>query len=116
MPNRLRIFYAADIHGSEQCFRKFLNAAKAYEADAIILGGDITGKILVPIVKRKDGSFYVKVFGQRHYGANPEDLLETTAALEDSGLYPQAISEEELDELIRDPAQQKSLFQKAMHQ
>ena len=50
-----RIFFATDIHGSETCFRKFLNAAVAYDCRAIILGGDITGKQLVPIVRHPDG-------------------------------------------------------------
>ena len=46
-----RIFFATDLHGSEQCFRKFLNAGAVYEADFLIIGGDILGKRLVPIVE-----------------------------------------------------------------
>mgnify|MGYP003343239674 CR=1 FL=1 len=41
---KLRIFFATDVHGSEKCFLKFVNAGKFYKADAVILGGDITGK------------------------------------------------------------------------
>ena len=41
----MRLFYATDVHGSERCFRKFLNAAEFYGADAVLLGGDITGQI-----------------------------------------------------------------------
>ncbi|MBD0289951.1 MAG: metallophosphoesterase, partial [Thermoleophilia bacterium] len=47
----MRIFYAGDIHGSERLWRKFLNAAAFYEADVLVLGGDLTGKILVPLVE-----------------------------------------------------------------
>lgn len=43
------IFYVADIHGSDLCFRKWLNAARFYGADVLIVGGDLTGKILLPI-------------------------------------------------------------------
>ena len=39
----LRIYFATDIHGSDRCFRKFLAAAESYEADALVLGGDIAG-------------------------------------------------------------------------
>ena len=46
-----RIFFATDIHGSETCWRKFLNSGKHYEANIMILGGDMTGKALVPIVE-----------------------------------------------------------------
>jgi uncharacterized protein len=45
----LTIFYVADIHGSDVCFRKWLNAAGFYGADVLIIGGDLTGKILLPI-------------------------------------------------------------------
>ena len=47
----LRIFFATDIHGSEVCFRKFLAAAKVYEADVMLLGGDFAGKALVPVLR-----------------------------------------------------------------
>ena len=40
----LRVYFATDLHGSEVCFRKFLAAARVYEADVIILGGDFAGK------------------------------------------------------------------------
>jgi Icc-related predicted phosphoesterase len=45
----LTIFYVADIHGSDVCFRKWLNAAGFYGADILIIGGDLTGKVLLPI-------------------------------------------------------------------
>ncbi|MBA3234856.1 MAG: metallophosphoesterase [Chloroflexi bacterium] len=48
MPD-LTIFYVADIHGSDVCFRKWLNAAGFYGADILIIGGDLTGKVLLPI-------------------------------------------------------------------
>ena len=44
MGKKLKIFYASDIHGSEKVFRKFLKAAPFYGADAVIFGGDLTGK------------------------------------------------------------------------
>jgi len=59
----LRIFFATDIHGSEVCFRKFLAAAKVYEADAIILGGDYAGKALVPVLSA-DGALVAHAGGR----------------------------------------------------
>ena len=47
----VKVFFATDIHGSEICWRKFLNAAAFYKADAVILGGDVTGKVMVPITE-----------------------------------------------------------------
>lgn len=48
----LRLYFATDIHGSDVCFRKFLAAAKVYQVDAVILGGDFAGKALVPVLAR----------------------------------------------------------------
>jgi Icc-related predicted phosphoesterase len=45
-----RIFFSTDLHGSEKCFRKFLNAGKFYKSNILIMGGDITGKLMIPIV------------------------------------------------------------------
>jgi uncharacterized protein len=55
-----KIFFATDIHGSERCFRKFLNAARFYGVDAILLGGDITGKMIVPVVAEGPGQYYAR--------------------------------------------------------
>ena len=49
----MKIFFATDIHGSEVCWRKFLNAAAFYKADLVVLGGDVTGKAMVPIVAHR---------------------------------------------------------------
>ena len=43
----MRLFFATDIHGSEICWKKFINAGKWYEVDTLILGGDMTGKAIV---------------------------------------------------------------------
>lgn len=51
-----RLFYACDIHGSEPTYRKFLNAAKFYEVDALVFGGDLMGKLLIPIVADAGGT------------------------------------------------------------
>jgi uncharacterized protein len=59
----LRIFFATDIHGSERGFRKFLAAAKTYRAGALILGGDIAGKGLVPIWA-SNGTLTARVRGE----------------------------------------------------
>ena len=55
-----RIFFATDLHGSEKCFLKFVNAGKFYKTNILIMGGDITGKLMIPIVEQTDGSFEAK--------------------------------------------------------
>ena len=48
----MKIFFVSDIHGSVKCFRKLVNAGKFYGADLLIMGGDLAGKQLVPVIAR----------------------------------------------------------------
>jgi uncharacterized protein len=61
----MKIFFATDIHGSEVCWRKFLNSAAFYKADMVVLGGDVTGKVMVPIIDY-GGRWKVTVRGQEY--------------------------------------------------
>ena len=61
----MRIFFATDIHGSEVCWRKFLNAGAFHKADVLIMGGDMTGKAMVPIVASATG-WDLELQGQQH--------------------------------------------------
>ena len=61
----MRIFFATDIHGSDVCWRKFLNAGAFHKADVLIMGGDMTGKAMVPIAIG-NGSWRVMLQDQEH--------------------------------------------------
>jgi len=69
------IFFATDLHGSETCFRKFVAAAGFYGADLLVLGGDLTGKLVVPLVSQPDGRYEAWVHGRRR-------LLDSDGAAE----------------------------------
>ena len=60
-----KIFFATDIHGSDRCLRKFLNAGKFYGVDAVVMGGDITGKMIVPVVVEANGLYSAQLFGRK---------------------------------------------------
>ena len=108
-----RIFFTTDVHGSDRCFRKFLNAAKVYKVDALILGGDITGKVLVPIVETADGQYRVTLFGQETTIAK-ESLQETRKSLQDAGQYSFVTNPAQLAELGADKPKQEEVFDEAM--
>jgi Icc-related predicted phosphoesterase len=96
----LRIFFATDIHGSDRCFRKFLAAAKAYEADALVLGGDIAGKGLVPI-RSHDGSLSARVRGEQvTVPRSEEDRLR--AEINRIGFYSVIAGEDEFARMEAD--------------
>jgi Icc-related predicted phosphoesterase len=94
----MKVFFATDIHGSEICWRKFLNAAAFYKADIVVLGGDVTGKVMVPIVAR-NGSWEVSLGGQRIRLESKAELDEIQRKIRDRGSYPAVMSVEELDAL-----------------
>ena len=75
-PVTTRLFYACDIQGSEPTYRKFLNAAKFYEVDALIFGGDLIGKLLVPIVRDIGGTYRARLQGQNHHIVSDEELAQ----------------------------------------
>lgn len=87
MSGRLRIFYVSDLHGSERCFRKFINGGQAYKADVLILGGDVAGKAIQPLTHRA-GNRYTCHFHGADYDVGPGDGLEELERLiADQGLY-----------------------------
>src|SRR4030081_1352244 len=89
-----RLYYASDIHGSEVLWRKFLNAAAAYRAEVLVMGGDVTGKVVVPLVERPDG-FHVELFGQSQVVA-ADDLEEMEHRIRANGMYPHRMTAEEV--------------------
>jgi Icc-related predicted phosphoesterase len=112
----LGIFFTSDIHGSEICFKKFINAGKYYGVNAIILGGDIIGKIVVPIVERNDGSFIAEFLGEKKVIANHDsDGLEKLRwAIKNNGFYPYSLHEEEFNLIKSDEQKKREIFAKAI--
>lgn len=99
----LRIFYATDVHGSEICWKKFINAGKFYQANIIILGGDVTGKALVPIVALP-GKKYKVTFLEQQMTIKEQDLEQTKNLIKNRGYYPLVVTEEEYKDFVNDPA------------
>jgi Icc-related predicted phosphoesterase len=109
-----RIFFATDIHGSERCFRKFLNAGKFYKANAVILAGDITGKMIVPIVKQQDGTYLCSQVGLENQSISEADLPQVEKTIRDSGFYPYRTDSNEMTALESDKKKIDELFTKLM--
>ena len=114
MGKEMRIFFATDIHGSETCWRKFLNSGKYYGADAIILGGDMTGKALVPIVSEGGGRWHGTLQEQRHNLVGEEEVTKFEDNVAAHGYYSFRTSPEELAELDADTTRRDALFQDRM--
>jgi Icc-related predicted phosphoesterase len=110
----MRLFFATDVHGSENCWRKFLNSGKHYEADVVVLGGDMTGKALVPIVHVGGENWHSSLLDVRHE-LNGKDEVETfEEAVKRRGYYPFRTTREELAELEGDEDRRDRLFHQHM--
>jgi Icc-related predicted phosphoesterase len=95
-----RLFYASDIHGSEPTYRKFLNAAKFYEVDALIFGGDLMGKLLIPIVRDAGGTWRARLQSQDHHITSAEEMIQFKRTLQTLGFYWQEMDPEEYGEYV----------------
>jgi Icc-related predicted phosphoesterase len=110
----MRLFFCTDLHGSEVCFRKFLHAGNAYEANVVIMGGDCTGKMLVPVVSDGNGCYTCEWMGHTARLSSAEELALQEKQIANNGLYPVRMSEQELDELTADPERLSERFREAM--
>jgi Icc-related predicted phosphoesterase len=109
-----RVFFITDVHGSTRCFKKFLNAAKFYKADILVLGGDLTGKVLIPIVDQGNGTYRCRFEGNELSLRNRKEVDEVVARATDSGLYTRILTQKEFDEVSADPKSVTAAFNKAM--
>jgi Icc-related predicted phosphoesterase len=101
---RTRILFATDLHGSEAVFRKFLNAVSVYEATIAILGGDLTGKRLVPIVESADGELTTEFNGAKLRFGDESELDAFRRRARDAGQYPISVNEQRYETLLADDA------------
>ncbi len=109
-----RIFFATDVHGSDICWRKFLNAGKFYGADVLILGGDMTGKALVPITQLPDGTFKATLLQQDFALGSEEEVVDMERRVGSRGYYPFRVTPEQLAEFEADPAKVDTFFHQQM--
>lgn len=113
-PPRTRVFFATDVHGSERSFRKWLNAATVYEAQALILGGDLTGKAIVPLVRTSTG-WKGELYGRPVEARGDDDLQEIRDHIRTLGFYDVLVSEEEA-EALKSPEHREQVFNRVIRE
>jgi uncharacterized protein len=107
-----KIFFATDIHGSDICWKKFLNSGQFYEADVIILGGDMTGKALVPISKQTHGAYLATLLEHTATLQTEAEVQAFEKQVRSRGYYPFRTSPDEVAALGTDPARLDALFKR----
>jgi Icc-related predicted phosphoesterase len=109
----MRIFFATDIHGSEVCWRKFLNAGAFHKADVLIMGGDMTGKAMVPIVKRAS-DWRLTLQDQEYVLSTEDEVKAMEKRISDRGYYPIRLTPDEIAAWEADPALVDTRFKAEM--
>jgi uncharacterized protein len=105
----VRLFYTTDVHGSDRCFTKFVNAGRFYSADALLLGGDITGKAIVPM-RRENGGFTARFIGRDVHAAAGEEADALEKKIANLGYYAYRCDPDEAAALAGDPQARGALF------
>lgn len=105
-----RLFFASDLHGSERTFRKFLAAARLYKVQALVMGGDVIGKLAVPIIREGGGRYRATLMGRTERFESEADLGKLTERLEVLGFYGKIMDEDEFREISADPEKTEALF------
>ncbi len=98
-----RVFFSVDVHGAESVWRKWLRVPELYDADALLLCGDLTGKALVPIIEQPDGTFDAFYFGKNWNLAAGSEIDEMERRINDAGAYTLRCTTDEVAELQNNP-------------
>ncbi len=105
MSRSVRFYVVSDIHASEKVWRKMLNAARTrfYKADAVLYAGDLTGKAMVPVVRRDDGAYEAEVFGRPRSARDEPELERLEQDIANLGYYVFRTTPDEVERLRSDP-------------
>jgi len=106
----MKLYFATDVHGSEICWKKFISAAKFYEVDVLILGGDMTGKAIVPIIAQGDDKYKVTLLEQESILEGQEAVDKMVATIQNRGYYPYVTNPDEVNEIANTPGRSDELF------
>jgi Icc-related predicted phosphoesterase len=102
------------LHGSGKCWRKFINCGAYYKADVLILGGDMTGKATVPVVKQSDGTFKSNFMNREYILKTPKELEGFEDKLDVAGFYSHCTDEETVQKIMSNEKEQNTLFSQKM--
>jgi uncharacterized protein len=107
----IRILYGSDFHGSDIVYRKFLAASFQYQADILIVGGDVTGKAMIPIINHGSGKYASSLFGKDLHASDPDGLEKIKKEISSVGFYPLVVDPDEATELESSPEKMAVRFE-----
>ena len=105
-----KVFFATDVHGSERTWRKFLNAGAFYGADVLVMGGDVMGKLTIPIIREAGGGHRVTIHGRVEHLQSDAEVEAARELIGFLGFYHAVMDEDEYRATQADPAAVERLF------
>jgi Icc-related predicted phosphoesterase len=75
-----------------------------------IIGGDLTGKALVPVIAKKDGSYVATLFGVEQRVRNEKELARLIDRISAVGFYYKIVTIEEHEELSQNHSLLEDVF------
>jgi hypothetical protein len=112
----MRILYGSDFHGSDIVFRKFIASALQYKANVLIVGGDVTGKAMIPVIHQGGGHYTANLFGGEQNAATLDQLEKVKKTISNVGFYPIVLEKDEAAELESNSAKMAARFEQEMCQ
>jgi len=109
-----RILFGSDFHGSDTVFRKFISAALQYKANTLVVGGDVTGKAMVPIIHQENDVYAGYLFGRREEVTVGGELEKFKQTISNVGFYPIVVEKDEAAELESDTEKLDARFEAEM--
>jgi Icc-related predicted phosphoesterase len=106
----MKLFFATDVHGSEVCWKKFIGASKFYEVDTLILGGDMTGKAIVPIIAQGQDQYKVTLLEQETILNGSAEVEKMRQTIQNRGYYPYVTDPDEVAAISSTPGKTDELF------
>jgi Icc-related predicted phosphoesterase len=108
--DQVRILFVSDLHGSDVCFRKMLNAASVYGVDDLMIGGDICGKFLVPIQMESTTTGHAELWEENFTFASLGEIEAFERRVAESGAYAIRCDEDRYVELRGDQSKVEAAF------
>jgi uncharacterized protein len=108
------LYYSSDIHGSTRLWKKFLKAGEFYKVDAAIMGGDLTGKAIIPVIRQADSSYAAHFLGESRTAATRQALDDLLEAIRFNGMYPWVTDADEVRRYAQDAGLQDLLFDRTI--
>ena len=107
-----KVFYATDVHGSERTWRKFLAAATFYRADVLVMGGDVMGKLAIPVIREPNGHHRATIHGRVERLETEADVERARETIRSLGFYDIVMDEDEYQTVRDDPVAVDELWRR----